>query len=284
MRIKGLVLVLALTQLGSAAESVDLLTEKAAAALHDIDDHLEGVLGVTAIDLTSGRTLRYHADAVFPQASVIKLPIMLEAFRAGSLDRKVQIETKDARPGGDLYWLLQRGPATFTRLELVLHMIQSSDNTAANTLITTLGMDAINENSRRLGLTHTQLRRIMLDSAAVRAGNENTSTPDDIAALLRLIYERKVPGAEQMIEIMSKVDGDFRKTVPDATQVAAKVGEFPGTRTEAAIVLLNKRPYVVSVCSTFLRPGNNPIPDVASIVHRYFVKLAGSNVYGNRIE
>ena len=61
-----------------------LLYGKVEAAAHAI----HGVLGVAAIDLTSGRVFVFNGEAEFPTASTIKIPIMVELFRqaeAGSL-------------------------------------------------------------------------------------------------------------------------------------------------------------------------------------------------------
>lgn len=289
-------ILVALLLAASAARPQDtaapLLREKLIDRLKAIDASLEGTLGVAAIDLTDGSVVEYHARNVFPQASVIKLPVMIAAFRAAAdgrlhLDDKVTVQPADAKPGGDLYSALQQGPVTLSVRQLIAHMIQSSDNTAANRMIAMVGVDQVNRMLDGFGLPETRLRRKMLDSEAVKRGDENVSTPHEMASLLQLLYAGKAADArstEEMVAILKEVDGDVRKTVPQSTAVASKVGEYPGTRTEAAIVYLSGRPYALSVCATYLRPGADPIPDVAAAIHRYFDKLAHSNRYGNRID
>jgi beta-lactamase class A len=269
--------------------AVPLLREKVLERIRAIDSGMEGALGVAAVDLTDGTTIEYHASNVFPQASVIKVPIMIAAFRAADegrlqLDEKVTLQPSEAKPGGDLYSALQQGPVTLSIGQLIAHMIQSSDNTAANRMIEIVGMDSVNRMLDGFGLRETCLRRVMLDSAAVRRGDENVSTPHEMASLLVMLHGGKAASQSstaEMIAIMKEVDGDIRKTVPPAAAVASKVGEYPGTRSEAAIVYLEGRPYAVSICATFLRPGADPIPDVAAAVQQYFEKLARSNRYGN---
>ena len=292
MRLVLVLLLLGATAADAQETAAPLLQEKLLNRIHSIDAAMEGALGVAAIDLTDGTVVEYHAQTVFPQASVIKVPVMVAAFRAAAagrfqLDDKVTLQPAEARPGGDLYQALQQGPVTLSIRQVIAHMIQSSDNTAANRMIAIVGMDQVNQMLEQFGLKATRLRRVMLDAAAVKRGDENVSTPHEMAMLLQLIYTGKAAdgrSTEEMIAILKEVDGDVRKTVPASIAVASKVGEYPGTRTEAAIVYLSGRPYAISVCATFLRPGANPIPDVAAAVHQYFDKLAHSNRYGNRID
>ncbi|MGA2589655.1 MAG: serine hydrolase [Bryobacteraceae bacterium] len=64
------------------------------------DESFDGALGVAVIDLKSGRTFALHGATVFPQASVIKIPILARIFQAAragkfSLDDKVTEAVKD---------------------------------------------------------------------------------------------------------------------------------------------------------------------------------------------
>ena len=63
-------------------------------------------------------------------------------------------------------------------------MVTLSDNTATNILIDRLGMERIAARMQALGLNGTKLRRHMMDTAAARRGDENVSTPDELARLL----------------------------------------------------------------------------------------------------
>src|SRR4029079_6784422 len=75
---------LALAQSAPTAEV--LFDAKLMEQVREIDAHLDGVLGVYAIDLNTGRSLSFHGETVFAQASSIKIPILIELFhqaRAG---------------------------------------------------------------------------------------------------------------------------------------------------------------------------------------------------------
>jgi beta-lactamase class A len=75
--------------------------------LKDIQDYtekLDGVAGLAAIDLTTGRTLCFQCDAQFPTASSIKIPILIGMFRAMrngefGIEDKLTLEKKDIAGG-----------------------------------------------------------------------------------------------------------------------------------------------------------------------------------------
>ncbi len=270
----------------------ELLEGKTVAELRHFDEGFDGALGVTAIDLTGGRIMGIHGDTLFPQASVIKIPIlarMYQAARAGkfTLDERVTIEPREAVGGsGRLQERLKSGAVTLTVRELMAAMIEWSDNTATNKCIGLAGMDEVNRMMDGLGLRHTRLRRKMMDSAAVARGEENVSTPDEMARLVEAIYRGKLvdeAASREMVELLKEVSGGMREGLPLDIETASKTGELPGARGETGIVFLEGRPFVLSVMSAFIDDRRPPVPEVTRIVYRYFEKLAGANAWGNRL-
>jgi beta-lactamase class A len=272
----------------------ELLENKTMAELRRFDEGFEGALGITAIDLTTGRAFGLHDSTVFPQASVIKIPIlarMYQAARAGkfALDDGVTIEPREAVGGsGHLQERLKNGaPVTLTVRELIAAMIEWSDNTATNKCIALAGMEDVNRMMDELGFRQTRLRRKMMDAAAVARGDENVSTPDEMARLAELIYRGKLvdeAASREMIEILKKVSGGIHEGLPLDIDTASKTGELPGARGETGIVFLEGRPFVLSVMSAFIDDRRSPVPEVTRIVYRYFEKLAGANAWGNRLK
>jgi beta-lactamase class A len=272
--------------------SADLLERKTMARIRAMDEALDGVLGVAAIDLTTGRTLSWNADAVFATASSIKVPIMIEVFRqarAGTLrlDQAVPLTSKDLVDSSPrLKKLLAKGPTSATVHELVEAMIEVSDNSATNKLITLVGMDQVNRTLGELGFPNTRLRRRMMEWETART-NENVSTPLEMARLAELIYRGKAvdeAASAEMLKIMKRVQADFRRAVPSRIEVAAKPGEIPGVRCETGIVLLPGRPFALAVMSAFIPDGADPVPQAAGVIYAYFEKLARSNQWGHRLE
>ena len=271
----------------------ELLENKTLAELRRFDEGFDGALGVAAIDLTTGKMFGLNTSTVFPQASVIKIAIlarMYQAARAGvfALDAPVTIQPGEAVGGsGRLQERLKNGPVTLTVRELIAAMIEWSDNTATNQCIALAGMDDVNRMMDELGFRHTRLRRKMMDAAAVARGDENLSTPEEMARLVETIYRAKLvdgTASREMLELLKKVSGGIREGLPLDIETASKTGELPGARGETGIVFLEGRPFVLSVMSAFIDDRRTPVPEVTRIVYRYFEKLAGANAWGNRLK
>ena len=268
----------------------ELLERKTLARIAAFDQQLDGILGVTAIDLTTGHEFSYHGDAVFPQASSIKIPIMLQMFKAASagalsLDETVTLQPNEYAGGsGVLQEQLKRGPAQATIRQIITAMMEESDNTATNWCIRKVGMATVNRTLDELGLLQTRLRRIMMDQAAATRDEENVSSPREMARLAMLLYQHKLAGTAEtmdMLAIMKLVKAGFRQAIPAAVEVAAKPGELTGVRCETGIVYLKGRPFVLSVMSAYLAKEESPVPAVTRIVFDHFDRLARGNRYGN---
>ena len=212
------------------------------------------------------------------------------AVRSGrlDLDQHVPLQKKDLVEGsGHLKILLRSQSLTVTVRELANAMIETSDNTATNKLIAMVGMDRVNDLLAQLGLKETKLQRRMLDSKASADNRENISTPLEMARLAEMLYRGKAVDAEasrEMIGMLKLVDANFRMSIPAEVAVASKPGELNGVRAETGIVFLKNRPFVLSVMSTYLEAGQNPVPAVARMFYEHFEKLARSNRYGNKLQ
>src|SRR5256885_9694918 len=87
---------------------------------------------------------------------------------------------------------LTSGVTRITLRDLATMMVAVSDNSATNVLIDRVGMENVNAFLESLGLTHTRLRRKMMDLKAASEGRENVSTPAEMMALLEALYSGKV--------------------------------------------------------------------------------------------
>jgi beta-lactamase class A len=274
-------------------DPIEALEGKLLDRIQKLDSGLAGVLGVAAIDLQTGRKIARNADTIFPQASSIKIPIMIEVFRAAragtmKLDDAITLEKRDSVEGsGYLRILIRSHPITVSIRELVTAMIETSDNTATNRLIALLGMDAVNRSIKDMGFTATKLQRRMLEPGAAKADRENISTPNEMARMAELLYRGKAvdeAASREMIEILKLVSANFRASIPDSVPIASKPGEVNGVRAETGIVFLPGRPFVLSVMTTYLERGVNPVPQIARMVYEHFEKLSHSNRYGHNLQ
>ncbi len=285
-----ILLLLLLTATGWSQDVAGLLKAKLLGRLEAYEKSMDGVLGVAWIDLKTGETGSLHGNVLFPQASAIKVPILIEMFRQrenGSIrfEDKVTIEPAESVGGsGVLQGRLKNGAISVTIEEIVREMIASSDNTATNWCIRRVGLERVTRTMAELGFPRTRLQRIMIDQAAATRNEENISTPEEMARLVKLIYDGKAVSArasEGMVAMLKLVNADFRKVIPRETAVASKVGELTGVRTEAGIIYLRNRPFALAVMGTYLKEPFNPVPEVTKLVYEYFDKLDRANIYGN---
>ena len=168
-------------------------------------ESLEGTIGACAFS-GGQEKLRFHADAEVNAASLIKLPIMAEAFRQreeGMLDfqQVLTIPSSVCCPScGCISYLHEN--AQFQVRDLVTLMIILSDNTAANVLMDLLGMDAIQSTVEHLGMTHTHLRRKLFDEFLISQGIQNQTSAGDMALFFRKLMAGEIISPEASREMM----------------------------------------------------------------------------------
>jgi beta-lactamase class A len=276
---------------GQAQPSVsDLLLQRTEERVRAYVQQYEGVVGVAFIDLTTGRSHAINGDVAFPQASSIKIPIMIRVFQA---EREGLLKLGDAvaftprdlvRGSGNLKQAIAAGPMSMPLLDVVTAMIEHSDNSATNKCIALVGQDRVNRMLDEMGFVRTRLRRVMQDPQAIRNGWENISTPNEMAAIASQLWRGRLVDADacrQMLEILKKVKGPMREALPADVTAATKTGGMPGVNCQSGVILVPERPFALSVMSTFNPPDRQPIADITRIVYDAFARLASANEWGH---
>ena len=141
-----------------------------------------GTVGV-ALEGPDGQRWSHHGDRRFKAASVVKIPLMIEVYRrveAGTLrlDEPHALTDADRATGSGVLLHLHAGLAP-TIEDLVYLTMSISDNTATNLLIRRVGMAAVNQTIRALGMTASVLAREMKGRPAEPGEEENWATPED---------------------------------------------------------------------------------------------------------
>ncbi len=279
---------------------MSLLRVKLERNLRKAEEEYPGVLGVCADSLDGeGQAVSVNGDEVFPIGSSIKIPVLLEFFRkaeAGKIDPSQLYTYKSSENvgGSGVIKNLTPDKLTMPLMDYATLMINVSDNVATNILIDLVGMEDVNKTIRSIGLKETKLQRKMIDWEAAKAGRENISTPNETVKMLDCIYNTKGVTEyekEQVIEILKKPKmGAIRASVPDDVPVANKSGGITGATCDMGIVLLENKPYAVSVCTKHI-----PISDINNMntgrtmqevtkrVHDYYLELSYATGYGRRI-
>jgi beta-lactamase class A len=261
-RILAFAALTAATALAQPKSGDDPLWKKVDARVSEVVQKFDGEMGVAIVDLTDGRMILKNADRVFPTASSIKIAILLELYhqeqqaREGAQGKARLNDVYDVEPKvlvdfSSIMQGLTPGLTKVTNHDLAQFMIAVSDNTASNVLIDRLGMENVNATLRSLGLTKTILRRHMMDFEAAKRGNENVSTPREMARLLEAIYKGEVLNKELTDEIIKQLstlkESEIQHDLPEGVKAANKPGNLKGVRTDSGIVFAKDRPFVISV-------------------------------------
>ena len=139
------------TKLGFMAALVGLLPigamadETLESRLSPLIQAHKGRVSVAVKDLETGESFAYHADEPMVTASLIKFPIMVEAYRQSAaklvdLDKTVTLTKGDKVPGSGILTAHFSDGATFPLRDAVHLMIVYSDNTATNLVIDKIGI------------------------------------------------------------------------------------------------------------------------------------------------
>ena len=244
--------------------------------LHEISSRVDGVVGYAVLDLTSGDRITHLGGETFPTASTIKIAVVYELFKQaeeGKVRLTETIALDRSKAVGGTGVLVYMGTPTLSILDYATLMVTLSDNTATNVLIDRLGMANVTARMESLGLTHTRLRRRMMDTAAARRGDENVSTPDEIVRLLETVSKNK-----EAVELLEKPKTSrLRRGLPAGVAAADKPGELEGVRVDAGIVFAKNRPYILCVMTTYLKSeeeGESAIEEMSRAAYEYFSRIA----------
>ncbi len=209
-------------------------------------------------------------------ASMIKLVVLAALFdkvAAGEINLAAQVEVKASDIVSGTGTVQDDGPGTYELQELARRMIADSDNTATNVIVDLIGMDAVNEEASKLGLTGTAMARKMMDVVAADQGMRNRMTSDDAATILNLIASGKFVN-EQMSELamnfllQQTINAGLTDAIPAGVQVAHKTGELNQAEHDGGVVLA-AHPYVLVVMTEGIDNylGVSVIADVSRAVY-----------------
>jgi beta-lactamase class A len=231
--------------------------------LEPILNSFSGVIGFYAKRLDDGLTLEHNKNEVFPAASVVKVPILLEALRQVQvgilkLETRIPMPALEQVGGSGVLMAFQPGLEP-TLQDYLTMMIVVSDNTATNMSLDAVGgRDAVNSSLANWGSSSTTVvGKLMLTedrkNAEQLAGKKAEVTPFESVMLLEKLYNGELLSQELTklaFEILEKQQYTeiLARYLPDGTRTATKSGQIVGVRNDVGIVLTG-RPYVLALCS-----------------------------------
>jgi beta-lactamase class A len=231
----------------------------------------QGKVSLYARHLRTGASVAINADVPVKTASVIKLPIMIEAFmqaRAGKLNLSDKITlTKDNQvPGSGILTALTPG-LPLTVEDAIVLMIQLSDNTATNLVIDKVGIAPVDEMLAGMGMKNTYLykkvfkpaegpmpadqKQFGLGKTTAREMAEIMASVDrcdlgDAALCKRMLDILK--GQHDRDDIPRYIESSDTSEKPSA--IANKTGALDDTRNDVALVYTTAGPIVISAFTT----------------------------------
>lgn len=228
-----------------------------------VKDH-KGKVAVAVKHLKTGEAYYRDADAVMPTASLIKLPVLVEAYRQkdeGKVDfgKVLTLRKEDKVPGAGVLTAHFSDGATFPVRDAVRLMIAHSDNTATNLVLDQTGIEPVNERMAAIGLPNTRL------NAKVFKGKDTSVDPERTKR-----YGLGSTTAREMVELLERIDGGkaaspdackemvallktcedkemMARLLPEGVAFAHKTGAVSAARTEAGILYTKSGPVAVCV-------------------------------------
>ena len=209
-----------------------------------------------------GQYVDINANKIYPAASIIKLPVLVRMFKAIEAnqftiyDEMKMIEPYRSSGSGSLQY--SQAGRSYSMDYLAKIMIQDSDNTSTNMIMSKLGgMDDINIGLRDWGISTTYIRTWLPD-----LGGTNKTTAADIA---KILYNLDNPGflninsRENIIDYMSHVKNDrlIQAGLGDGALFIHKTGDIGTMLGDAGIVFTpNGKKYIIVILAN--RPYNSP--------------------------
>lgn len=248
-----------------------------------------GRVSIFLKDLKSGRTWMHHPDDLFPAASLIKVPVMIAAFykiRDGqlALDERMAISRHNRVGGsGSLKW--RPDGTKLTVRELLIHMINESDNTATRMMLDRLGIGYVQQQFPRMGLLYTGIYEEGMSIKGGRVMHENYTTAREMSALMDKIYNGQAVdkvSSEVMLEILKKpkaVASRLAKGMPAGWEIAHKTGLLRQACHDSAIFLTPNGDYAITVLTGQNRSYSQAKDFITKVAKVTFMHYGGQQYY-----
>lgn len=226
----------------------------------------KGKVGVALKNLKTGETYDYNADEPMPTASLIKFPVMIEAYRQAAegkvdLNSQVTLRKEDKVPGSGILTPHFSEGASFPLRDAIRLMITYSDNTATNLVVDAIGLGSTAETMEKLGYPNTKIHaKVYRRDTSVfperskqfglgsTTANEMVRLFDDLNAK-RLVDEKACDAMrEHLLTCDDKLK--FPRYLPSGTKIAFKTGSVDASRTCAGIIECKEGPIALCVLTS----------------------------------
>ncbi len=231
---------------------------------------------ITVWDFNTGKYVDINGSEIYPAASIIKVPVLINLFKtieANGLsiyDEMTLTNYYKASGSGNLQYAASGRNYTIDKLAKT--MIEDSDNSATNMLMSKLGsMTAVNTAIRSWGISNTHVQTWLPDLTGT-----NFTTTNDMATMLFNLDNPNflsINSREYIVDYMSHVKND--RLIPQGLGKGAtflhKTGDIGTMLGDAGIVYMpNGKKYIVVIMAK--RPYNSPLG-------KQFIQQASKLIY-----
>ena len=241
-------------------------------------------IGVAIRHIESGAEIMIDADTPVPLASVVKIPVLVEAFRQLAEGRfqltdRWPLEPQHKALGSGILTQFDDGLEPTVK-DLITLMIIVSDNTATDIIMDRLGIESIDRTMHQLGLLNTHVAHTLHDIFAdmlpspdpgqdryalaqweaehgVRRDgfsyslgpDNNVSTPREMTRLVEMIFKGELldrSSCDAMLQILFKQQLNDRlpRFLPPGTLIAHKTGTFSGVRNDSGVIFIHDDSHI----------------------------------------
>lgn len=260
---ENLCLIFVILLIAGSARAADLEKE-----VQDLARAHRGGVALYAKNLTTGETVSLDAMRPVQTASVIKLPLMLQAFeqvKAGKLKLSDPLVlTKENQVGGSGILQFMDTGLRLTLQDMITLMMTLSDNTATNMLIDAVGLAPTNEMLSHMGLTNTYFYKKVFKPAEgpmppdQKKFGLGKTTAEEMAKIMESIYRCDLGDRALCIEMITIMrNQQYRAMLPrylqgsdsseDVSPIADKIGALDDVRNDVALVYTKRGPLIISI-------------------------------------
>lgn len=244
--------------LSIAMQAQEKTDKKLQRAIQSLVQGFNGEVGIYVKNLRTNKVALYHADTVFPTASMIKIPILIgvmDKIYKNELTYHQDLVYKDSLlyAGIDILGSYKNGEKT-TVSRIIMLMLTMSDNTASLWLQSLAGTGTrINAILDSNGFKNTRVNSRTPGREANRSQyGWGQTTPREMAGLMEKIYKRELINAEASEKMLRLLGRNFFDEVgisqiPSYVFVASKHGSVNESRGETLFVMAPHGPYVFSI-------------------------------------
>lgn len=222
-----------------------------------------GKVAIAVKHLESGVEYRRLADEPMPTASLIKLAVMVEAYRQADagivdLDSPITLQADDKVPGSGILSTHFSPGARISLRDAIRLMIAFSDNTATNLVLEAIGLPATSRAMESLGFPNTKIHAKVFrrDTSVFPERSQRfglgSTTASEMIGLLEKLQRGEVASAascdamrEHLLACEDK--NKIARLLPAGTRFAHKTGAVSRARTDAGIIQSPAGPIVIAI-------------------------------------